>query len=154
WAAGFLSWRESSPLWMPLMSERQSKAFVYAHYSGFYSSTYSCDVCAPPRHRFQRGQFWPLTALCICLLLAGRPGFANDPASLEPQTGPMVPVDQQSQTLLLRVEQQISAGHFIVPQDDNALQTWRVFAKSASPAAPGTHRALKEFVERMRSRAT
>ena len=92
---------------------------------------------AAPSHRFPRGLFRLLTGLCLYCLLAGNPGFA----------------DQRSEALLLKIEQQISAGHFIWPQDDNALQTWQLFMKNASPAEPGTRQALAAFADHMHSRA-
>ena len=94
-----------------------------------------------------------LTAVSICCVLAGNPGFADDPAPNRPPAGPAARQDQRSETLLLKVEQQISAGHFIWPQDDNALQTWQLFMKNASPAEPATRQALAAFADHMHSRA-
>lgn len=103
-------------------------------------------------HRLRR-PVWSLAAVGICLLLTGRPGFADDPNPSVVQTGAGAQEDQQGEALLLKVEQQINAGHFIWPQDDNALRTWELFQKSAVPAAPRTRRALTDFMGRMTSRA-
>ena len=89
----------------------------------------------------------------MCCLLAGNPGFADEPAPGKPPASPATQQDQRSEALLLKVEQQISAGHFIWPQDDNALQTWQLFMKNASPADPGTRQALAAFADHMHSRA-
>ena len=139
---------------MALISERQAAAVTYVLHLGSRSSRYSHGVRAYSWHRLQRGQFWPLTALCIGFLLAGRPSFADDLASGKLPVDPLVQEDQESEALLLRVEQQISSGHFVWPQDDNALQTWQLFLKSASPTAPRTRRALTDFVGLMSRRAT
>ena len=106
---------------------------------------------AASSHRFRGNRFWLLTGLCC--LLAGHPGFADDPATGKPPASPATQQDQRSQALLLKVEQQISAGHFIWPQDDNALQTWQLFMKTASPAEPGTRQALAAFADHMHGRA-
>jgi len=104
-----------------------------------------------PSHQLPKIRFWLLTAaLCTCSLLAGHPAYADDPA---PAGSPAARQKQNSEALLLKAEQQIFAGHFIWPQDDNALQTWQLFMKNASPADPGTRQALAAFAEHMHNRA-
>src|SRR5690348_15844594 len=82
-------------------------------------------------------------ALTVWCLQAGHPGFADDP---DPLLTSASPAEKQAQ-------RQISAGHFIWPQDDNALQTWQLFMKNASPAEPAPRQARAVFADHMHSRA-
>jgi hypothetical protein len=85
----------------------------------------------------------PLFAAFLGLLLAPSLSVATDNQA----------TDQESQAILLKIEQQLSLGHFIAPSDDNAVSTWQEFLRRAALGTPGTTRALAEFAERMRDQA-
>jgi TPR repeat protein len=86
----------------------------------------------------------PLLAACLGLLLAASTAAAADDQA----------TDQESQALLLKIEHQLARSHFNAPPDDNAVSTWQEFLTRAAPDTPGATRALTEFAERMRSRAS
>src|SRR5262249_20579110 len=100
-----------------------------------------------------RNRLCLLTALSMLCLLAGHPGFADDPAPGALSASPAEKPDQRRECLLFKSEKQLAMGHFIWPQDDNALQTWQLFMKHASPAEPATRQALSAFADHMHSRA-
>ncbi len=90
-----------------------------------------------------------MAALSASVLFLGDTWCAADeaPAALLQQSN-QAPVDRESEAMLLKVEQQISAGHAVLPPDDNALATWESVLARAMPASPGTVLALRIFAAR------
>jgi hypothetical protein len=82
-------------------------------------------------------------AACLGLVLATSAAVAVDNRA----------TDQESQALLLKIEQQLVGGHFITPPDDNAVNTWEEYLARTAPSTPATTRELAEFAVRMRSQA-
>jgi TPR repeat protein len=64
-----------------------------------------------------------------------------------------VQADEELEVLLLRVEQQVSAGGIFSPAEDNAINTWQRAVQRAFPVSPEHFRALANFVVDVRSRA-
>jgi Sel1 repeat len=83
-------------------------------------------------------------AACLGLVLATSAAVAVDNRA----------TDQESQALLLKIEQQLVGGHFITPPDDNAVNTWEEYLARTAPSTPVTTRELAEFAVRMRSQAS
>jgi hypothetical protein len=65
----------------------------------------------------------------------------------------VVAADPGIATLLLKAEDQITAGRTLSPPGDNALDTWLHVLIIASPASPGVARALSDFAQDLRNRA-
>jgi hypothetical protein len=86
-------------------------------------------------------------------MLIGDASFAATDVTGEPHAVPAVKADEELGALLVKVEQQISAGRAFVPAGDNALDTWAHVVQSVSPASPEALRALTGFVTRARNRA-
>lgn len=59
----------------------------------------------------------------------------------------------ESQVLLLKIEQQITSGHTVLPADNNALNTWQEFLRSATLGSPDTTRALQHFAQHVKDQA-
>ena len=85
-----------------------------------------------------------LLLLTVCAGLAGTAAFAADQD-----------FDTDIDSLLRKIEQQISSGHAVSPVDDSAMLTWRrlLTVEKADPNAPGVQTALSSFVVRLRLRA-
>jgi hypothetical protein len=66
---------------------------------------------------------------------------------------PTVRMDMEIAALLAKVEQLISDGRIIGPDDDTAQKTWNVVETRATPASPGARMALSLFVAHWGSRA-
>jgi hypothetical protein len=94
-----------------------------------------------------------LVALCAVCLLVEPVAFAEDEGPRQPGVGTAVQADQEIQTILQRVSRQITSGHTLAPEGDNALATWGLLRNSVSPAEPNTKRALIYFIAQSRSRA-
>jgi len=119
----------------------------------FQLTRYSSKQNALPEYRYRRGLPRGLIALCAGFLLMESGSFAANDVSGVPQVIPAMPADQQIEALLLKAEQQISAGRTISPADDNAMTTWLRVLDRAFPASPGILRAFADFAARVRSRA-
>ena len=87
-----------------------------------------------------------LVALCAVCLLVEPVAFAEDEGPRQPGVGTAVQADQEIQTILQRVSRQITSGHTLAPEGDNALATWGLLRNSVSPAEPNTKRALTDFI--------
>jgi hypothetical protein len=104
-------------------------------------------------------RFRGLAALSVGFLLLGGTFCSADQATenastAESQQSSLVAVDEESENLLLKLEQQITAGHSVLPANDSALETWGLVIMRAIPASPGTARALADFVTRAQHRAS
>jgi hypothetical protein len=102
-----------------------------------------------------------LIALCAGSILVGTVAFAEDNGSGEPHVGTAVRADQGVEPLLRQIERQVTVGHTIAPEGDNALVTWRslldVVFRASPPndaASPTTRRALTDFAADTRRRAS
>jgi Sel1 repeat len=97
--------------------------------------------------------------LCVAIvtIFAGSVLMATTAfADNEPSTtnaAPTVRMDMEIAALLARVEQLISDGRIIAPNDDNAQKTWNVVEMRATSASPGVRMALSSFAAHWRSRA-
>src|SRR3984957_12479858 len=97
--------------------------------------------------------------LCVAIvtIFAGSVLMATTAfADNEPSTtnaAPTVRMDMEIAALLARVEQLISDGRIIGPDDDTAQKTWNVVETRATPASPGARMALSLFVAHWGSRA-
>lgn len=60
--------------------------------------------------------------------------------------------DQSIDMLLLKLEQQITAGHTLIPESDNAMETWRIVTLKAQSGSPEIRRALASFAQHLRER--
>jgi hypothetical protein len=117
-------------------------------------------VTIPFRHRFSRGPRRGLLVVYAGRLLIGcAASFAADDGSTGGSTGPpatlSAPADADTEALLRKIEQQVSAGRTVFPLDDNATETWRsvVRRKLETHASTGFSRALTEFEARARTRS-
>jgi TPR repeat protein len=89
------------------------------------------------------GPLMLLRAACLGSVLAVSPAAASGNRA----------TDQESQALLLKIEQQLTSGHFITPADDNAVSTWEEYLARTAPTTPATTRELTVFAERIRDRS-
>lgn len=105
--------------------------------------------------RWMQGRCAPgwLVGVCACFLLMGSTSFAADVVSPEPQVDSGVQADQEVEALVLKAEQQVSAGRTVSPEHDNAMETWSRITERASSTSPRISRALAVFIEFMRNRA-
>lgn len=94
-----------------------------------------------------------LIVLCACSMLLGAVARAEEGGTGQPHVGAAVQADQKVEALLSVVERQITIGHTITPEGDNAVATWRLVLEAASPASPATRKALSDFAAHARSRA-
>src|SRR5271165_7446941 len=103
--------------------------------------------------RYRRAATRGLIVLCVAFLLMGAPGVMADQIAGETHAASAKLPDQEIGLLLLKVEQQIAAGHAVDPESDNALDTWQAVITKAHPASPETLKALAVFAAHMRDRA-
>jgi len=94
-----------------------------------------------------------LIVFCIAFPLMGAPRVMADQIAGETQATSAQHANQDIGLLLLKVEQQIAAGHAVDPESDNALDTWQAVITKAHPASPETLKALVAFAAHMRDRA-
>jgi hypothetical protein len=106
-----------------------------------------------PGARTRRGLARRLIASCVGFPLIGSVSFAAADVSGQAQSVPAMQTDEELGALLLKVEQQISAGRTFLPADDSALNTWPRVVQRALPASPEARSALSDFVSRVRNRA-
>jgi hypothetical protein len=93
----------------------------------------------------------PTMVLFACAFLAGGPSLAADDAAKD---RPAAQADQDIDTLLRKIEQQVSAGHAMYPSGDCAIDTWKqVLQLTTTADSPKVRAALAEFTTHMRSRA-
>jgi hypothetical protein len=93
----------------------------------------------------------PMILLCAGALLSGNPSLAADDAAKD---HPTAQADQDIDTLLRKIEQQISAGHAMYPSGDCAIDTWKqVLQLITTVDSPRVRTALADFTTHMRSRA-
>jgi TPR repeat protein len=102
-----------------------------------------------------------LIAFCVGSVLVGAVALAEDIESGQPHVDTAAPADQGVEALLRQLERQITVGHTIAPEGDNALATWRslldVVSRASPPtdaASPATQRALTNFAADMKRRAS
>lgn len=99
-----------------------------------------------------------LGLLLVLTVFAGLPtggtSFAANDASGTPSSIPQVQPAPEIETLLLKVEQQITAGHTVTPTGDAAIDTWREVVERSvvAPTSPGVRKALADFEAHMRER--
>src|SRR5208283_3837571 len=103
--------------------------------------------------RYRRAATRGLIVLCVAFLLMGAPGVMADQIAGETHAASAKLPDQEIGLLLLKVEQQIAAGHAVDPESDNALDTWQAVITKAHHASPETLKALAVFAAHMRDRA-
>jgi TPR repeat protein len=94
-----------------------------------------------------------LIALCTGSVLVGAAALAEDSGSGQPHVGATVQADQGVEALLRQIERQISIGHTMTPEGDNALATWHRLLEVVSPTSLATRRVLTEFAADTRRRA-
>jgi hypothetical protein len=104
-------------------------------------------------------RFRGLITLSVGFLLFGGTLCSADQASrnasaTEAQQSNSIAADREIEALLLKTEQQITAGHSVLPANDNAFATWSLVIGRAIPASPGTVSALTDFVTRAQHRAS
>jgi hypothetical protein len=97
--------------------------------------------------------------LCVAIVtifagsvLTATAAFAGND-SFTTNATPTVRMDMEIAALLAKVEQLISDGRIIGPDDDTAQKTWNVVETRATPASPGARMALSLFVAHWGSRA-
>src|SRR5437660_900287 len=69
----------------------------------------------------------------LCAMLLGPVAFAEDRGPGQSNPGAAVQADQDIETTLREVTRQITIGHTLGPEGDNALATWMLMLKSALP---------------------
>ena len=99
-----------------------------------------------------------LIVFCVAFPLMRAPGVMADQIAGEAHAAFAQHPDQDIGLLLLKVEQQIAAGHTVDPESDNALDTWQAVIwqaviTKAHPASPEVLKALATFAAHMRDRA-
>ena len=90
-------------------------------------------------------------ALALCAFLAAVSAAAA-PADIAPATQD-AGADQESETLMLKVERQVLAGRTVAPMEDNALATWEQVRKRAQEPTPAFIRAVDDFIKESKNRA-
>jgi hypothetical protein len=95
-----------------------------------------------------------LIALFAGSVLVGTVACAQDRGSGQPNSGATAQADQNVEVLLRQIGQQITIGHTMAPEGDNALVTWHRLLELVSPTSPATEKALANFVSYARRRAT
>jgi hypothetical protein len=102
-----------------------------------------------------------LIALCAGSVLVGTVALAEDSESGQPHFDTAVQADQGFEALLRQIERQVTGGHTMAPEGDNALTTWHSLLDVISRASPPTHaaspairRALTDFAADTRRRAS
>jgi hypothetical protein len=118
----------------------------------------STSAIAPVGHqrRCPRGVLtWGLSSVCAGLLLMGSVSLAANDGSGVPRDRAAAQPDKRIETLLRRVEQQVSAGHAMSPAEDNAMDTWQTVLelRRVDPASPPVLAALTNFASYMKARA-
>ncbi|MDR3533131.1 MAG: hypothetical protein P4L90_21545 [Rhodopila sp.] len=106
-----------------------------------------------PARRYRRHARLGLIALCASSVLGGAVARAQDGGGGQPHVAAAMQADQGVEALLRQVEQQITSGHTMAPEGDNALVTWHRLLEVVSPASPSTLKALTDFAAYTRSRA-
>ena len=110
------------------------------------------QALASRRRSARRGMIWlMLLAAAECAPGAAQAAIpADDPARSVGQRG-----DEGVGDLLRRVEQQVSAGQFVSPQDDSAMETWGqvVRLERSSPNSVPIHEEIADFAAKIRHRA-
>jgi hypothetical protein len=119
----------------------------------------SASAIAPVGHQRHcpRGVFtWGLPSVCAGLLLMGGVSLAANDGSAMPRDRVAAQPDKRIETLLRRVEQQVSSGHAMSPAEDNAMDTWQTVLelRRVDPASPAVLAALTNFASYMKARAT
>jgi len=109
------------------------------------------DVAVVARYRYCATQ--GAIAFCVTFPLMGAPAVMADQITGETHAASAQHPDQDVSPLLLKVEQQIAAGHALVPTSDNALDTWRTVITKTHLGLPETFKVLAAFAARMRDRA-
>src|SRR5271166_1771028 len=94
-----------------------------------------------------------LIVFCVAFPLMGAPSAMADQIAGETHAASTQHPDQEIGLLLLKVEQQIAAGHALAPESDSAMDAWLVVIMKAHPASPDTLKALAAFAAHMRDRA-
>jgi hypothetical protein len=135
------------------------------HSNGFRGAT--SPRLMPPTEKYAlRGRYGlhlcsGLIALCVGSVLVGTVALAEDSEAGQPHVDIPVQVDQGVEALLRQLARQITVGHTVAPEGDNALVTWRslldVVSRDLLPtdaASPATQRALTDFAADMRRRAS
>jgi hypothetical protein len=135
------------------MRERKANMFQLIFRNRFHPTRLCSGPYAMPASRTQRGLTRRLIAACVGLPLTGSVAFAAADVAGQAQSIPGVQTDKELGALLLKVEQQISAGRTFFPADDSALNTWPRVVQRALPASPEARSALSDFVLRARNRA-
>jgi hypothetical protein len=95
-----------------------------------------------------------LVAFCIGSILVGAVARGEDRPSGTLDGGAAVQADQGIEALLRQIEQQITIGHTMAPEGDNAMVTWHGLLEVVSPPSPAAQRALADFATYARRRAT
>ena len=94
-----------------------------------------------------------LIVFCVAFPLMGAPSAMADQIAGETHAASTQHPDQEIGLLLLKVEQQIAAGHALAPESDSAMDAWLDVIMKAHPASPDTLKALAAFAAHMRDRA-
>lgn len=92
--------------------------------------------------------------ICATLLLIGTASFAADGGDGPPRDTTAVQTNETVEGLLQKIEQQIAAGHTMVPPADCAVDTWaHVVQAMAAKRSPQVTDALANFATDARNRA-
>jgi hypothetical protein len=94
-----------------------------------------------------------LIALCVGSILAGTAGYAGDTGPGPSTSSATIQADPGVEALLGQLERQITIGHTMTPEGDNALVTWLHLHDSMQSASPATLKVLEDFATHARHRA-
>src|SRR4051794_21614325 len=130
---------------MPTLRPRRFRQAVSLHIA-------TCGTGSRPGWPRGRGLLLMSVALCAWSL-CGPPALGSEQVSGQAYAIPAVQPDQQIEALMRKAEKQISSGHTVSPEDDNALTTWQTVVRTASSKSPAALRALADSVAYMRRRS-
>lgn len=92
-------------------------------------------------------------ALALCALLGTGTVSAVAAPTDNPPATQGISADQEGESLLLKVEQQILSGRTVAPLEDNALATWEEVRKRAQEPTPAFTRAVEIFIRQSENHA-
>jgi hypothetical protein len=118
-----------------------------------YLAQHCPELHRRPGRRHQQISVPQLTRICAVFLLAMNASFAANDVSGGPHGTPSAQAAEELGAVLLKIEQEVSAGHAFSPPGDNALSIWPQAIENAFPVSPEGLKVLTDFTARVRSRA-
>jgi hypothetical protein len=123
----------------------------------FHKQSYLAQHCPElhPRPGRLNRQIWvrQLTRIGAGFLLAMNASFAANDVAGGPHGTPSAQAAEELGAVLLKIEQEVSAGHTFSPPGDNALSIWPQAVEKTFPVSPEGLKVLTDFTARVRSRA-